>query len=59
MIGQEKYLSEGTECDNNILIQGYCDDKDTQWNPFHTQAAEGIICPILNSGICAMELIQI
>ena len=59
LLGQEKSLSEGTECYHNILIQRNCDNQDTQWNPFHTQAAEEIICPILNSGIRTMELIQI
>ena len=32
--------------------------QDTQWNPFHTQAAEEIICSILNPGIGAMKLIK-
>ena len=59
LLGQEKYLSEGTECDHNIQIQINCDHQDTQWNPFHTQAVAEIICPILNPGIGAMELIQI
>ena len=47
LLGQEKSLSEGTECDHNILIESNCDHQDTQWNPFHTQAAEEIICPFL------------
>ena len=59
LLGQEKSLSEGTECDHNIPIQRNCDNQDTQWNPFHTQASEEIICPILNPGISAMKLIQI
>ena len=59
MLGQEKSLSKGTECDHNILIKGNCDHQDTQLNPFHTQAAEEIICPILNPGTGEMELIQI
>ena len=59
VLGQEKSLSEGTECDHNILIQRICDHQDTQWNPFHTQAAEEIICPIFNPGRVEMELIQI
>ena len=59
LLGQEKSLSEVTACDYNIRIQINCDDQDTQWNPFHTQAVEEIICPIFNSGIRAMELIQI
>ena len=59
LLGKEKYLSEGTECNHNILIQRNCDHQDTQWNPFHTQAVEEIICPILNPGIGEMELIQI
>ena len=59
MLGQEKNLSKGTECDHNILIQRNCDHQDTQWNPFHTQNAEEIISPILNPGIGEMELIQI
>ena len=58
LLGQEKYLSEDTECDHNIINQRNCDDQDTQWTPFHTQAAEEIIYPILNSEMRAMELIQ-
>ena len=59
MLGQEKYLSECTESDQNILIQRNFDDQDTQWNPFHTEAAEDIMYPISNPGIGAMELIQV
>ena len=59
VLGQEKSLSEGTKCDRNILIQIIFYHQDTQWNPFHTEAAEEIICPILNSRMRAMELIQI
>ena len=59
MLGKEKAYSEGTECDHNIPIQRICDDQDTQWNPFHAQSAEEIICPSLNSGMSAMEAIQI
>ena len=55
----ENAYSEGTECDHNILIQRICDHQDTQWNTFHTQSTEEIICPIFDPGICAMELIQI
>ena len=59
LLGQEISLSKGTECDHNILIQINSDHQDTQWNPFHTQAAEEIICPILNPGTGEMELIHI
>ena len=59
LFGREKYLSKGTEWDHNILIQRNCDCQDTQWNPFQTQAAEEIICPILNPGNFEMKLIQI
>ena len=56
LLGQEKYLSKGTECDHNILIQRNFNHQDTQWNQFHTQAAEEIICP---KKIGEMEIIQI
>ena len=59
VLGQNKSLSKGTECDHNILIERNCDHQDTQWNSFHTQAAKEIICPILNPGIGEMELTHI
>ena len=58
LIGQGKSLSKGTEGDHNILIQKNCTCQDTQRNPFHTQDAEEIICPSLNSGNFEMKLIQ-
>ena len=42
--------STGYPDDHNFFELGYCG---------HTQAAEEIICPILNPGIWEMELIQI
>ena len=58
LIGQEKCLSKGTEGDHNILIfKNSC--QDTEQNPFQTQAAEEIICPILNPGNVKLKLIQI
>ena len=59
MLGQEKCLSKETDCDHNILIQWNFNCQDTQWNPFQTQAAEEIICKILNPGNVEMKLIQI
>ena len=58
LLGLEKYLSKGTEGDHNILIQKNCTCQNNQRNPFHTQAAEEIICPILNIEIFEMNIIQ-
>ena len=59
LLGEEKSLRKGTEWDHNILIQRNFNHQDTQWNPFQTQAAEEIICPISNPGNVEMKLIQI
>ena len=58
LLGWEKSLRKGTEGDHNILIQKNCTCQDNQWNPFHTQAAEEILCPILNLEIVEMNIIQ-
>ena len=58
LLGQEKYLSKGTKGDHNILIQMFFTCQDNQRNPFNTQAAEEIICPILNLEIVEMNIIQ-
>ena len=58
LLGREKSLSKGTEGDHNILIQTKFTCQDNQRNPFHTQAAEEIICPILNLENVEMNIIQ-
>ena len=58
LLGREKSLSKVTEGDHNILIQKNCTCQDNQWNPFHTQAAEEIICPILDLAFVEMNIIQ-
>ena len=57
-LGREKYLSKVTEGDHNIRIQIHCTCQDNQRNPFHTQAAEEIICPSLNSENVEINIIQ-
>ena len=58
LLGQEKYLIKDTKGDHNILIQNFCTCQDNQRNSFQTQAAEEIICPILNLEIVKMNIIQ-
>ena len=58
LIGREKSLCEGSQGDHNILIQNNYTCQDNQCNPIHTQAAEEIICPILNLAIFEMNIIQ-
>ena len=58
LLGKEKSFSEGTEGDHNILIQRNCTCQDNQRIPVHTQAAEEIVCPILNLEIVKMNIIQ-
>ena len=58
MICREKSLSKVTEGDHNILVQNNCTCQDNQRNQFHTQAAEEIICPILNLENVEMNIIQ-
>ena len=53
-----KSLSKGTEGEHNILIQKNCTCQDNQQNPFHTQAAEEIICPILDLENVEMNITQ-
>ena len=57
-LGLEKALIKGTEGDHNILTQKNCTCQDNQWNSFHTQAAEEIICPILDLAFVEMNIIQ-
>ena len=58
LLGWEKSLSKGTKGDHNILIQTNCTCQDNQQNPFHTQAVEEIICPILNLENVEMNILS-
>ena len=53
-----KSLSKSTVGDHNILIQNKCTCQDNQRNPFHTQAAEEIICPVFNLAIVEINIIH-
>ena len=42
-----EYLRKGSECDQNILLKNRS-QQDNQCNPFLTQVAREIICPLQN-----------